>query len=148
MTRTFAAVAVFVAAASFYATSAVAGQGICTGYGPQTPRDLSSPAGANTRLFAPAPAASRMNLCNIHTHTNAEHKGPGFSVSAGGGKHGGWKCNETASLSEAERAAPAPAMLFIPRIGGRSHDVSEDSAPADIILGAEVLAAAIAEFLG
>ncbi len=40
------------------------------------------------------------------------------------------------------------AMLFIPSIGGRSHDVSEDSAPADIILGAEVLTAAIADFLG
>ena len=39
------------------------------------------------------------------------------------------------------------AMLFIPSIGGRSHDISEDSKPADIILGAEVLAAAIADFL-
>lgn len=79
----------------------------CVGYGPQTPRDISSPAGANTRLFAQAPAASRLNLCNIHTHTNAEHKGPGFALFAGATKHGGWKCNETASLTEAELAAPA-----------------------------------------
>jgi N-carbamoyl-L-amino-acid hydrolase len=35
------------------------------------------------------------------------------------------------------------AMLFIPSIGGRSHDVTEDSAEADIILGCEVLAAVV-----
>jgi N-carbamoyl-L-amino-acid hydrolase len=31
-------------------------------------------------------------------------------------------------------------MLFIPSIGGRSHDVAEDSHEADILLGADVLA--------
>ncbi|OGA73288.1 MAG: hypothetical protein A3G81_03600 [Betaproteobacteria bacterium RIFCSPLOWO2_12_FULL_65_14] len=35
------------------------------------------------------------------------------------------------------------AMLFIPSIGGRSHDVAEDSAEEDIILGCEVLAAVV-----
>jgi N-carbamoyl-L-amino-acid hydrolase len=34
-------------------------------------------------------------------------------------------------------------MLFIPSIGGRSHDVAEDSHEADIALGAEVLADAV-----
>ena len=34
----------------------------------------------------------------------------------------------------------ATAMLFIPSIGGRSHDVAEDTSPADICLGADVLA--------
>lgn len=53
---------------------------ICVGAGPQTPRDISSLAGANPVSFALAPAASEMNLCNIHTHTNAEHRGPGFNV--------------------------------------------------------------------
>ncbi len=48
-----------------------------------------------------------MNLCNIRTHTHAEHKGPGFSVSAGGGAHGGWKCNETVDLSKAELEDPS-----------------------------------------
>jgi len=48
-----------------------------------------------------------MNLCNIHTHTNAEHKGPGFSVSAGAGEHGGWKCNETADLTAEELEDPS-----------------------------------------
>ena len=32
------------------------------------------------------------------------------------------------------------AMLFVPSIGGRSHDVAEDTAEQDIILGAQVLA--------
>jgi N-carbamoyl-L-amino-acid hydrolase len=32
------------------------------------------------------------------------------------------------------------AMLFVPSIGGRSHVVSEDTAEADIVIGAEVLA--------
>ena len=47
-----------------------------------------------------------MNLCNIHTHTNAEHKGPGFSISAGAGEHGGYKCNEGESLTAAELEDP------------------------------------------
>jgi len=32
------------------------------------------------------------------------------------------------------------AMLFIPSIGGRSHDTAEDTAEADIYLGVDVLA--------
>jgi hypothetical protein len=79
---------------------------LCTGYGPQTPRDISNTAGTNSRLFAMAPAPSKLNLCNIHTHTNAEHKGPGFSLSAGSGEHGGFKCNETADLTAAELSEP------------------------------------------
>jgi len=35
------------------------------------------------------------------------------------------------------------AMLFIPSIGGRSHDVAEDTDEADIVLGARVLAGAV-----
>ena len=40
------------------------------------------------------------------------------------------------------RHLPA-GMLFIPSIGGRSHDVAEDSHEADIALGADVLADAV-----
>ncbi|PCJ05165.1 MAG: cadmium carbonic anhydrase [Rhodobacteraceae bacterium] len=47
-----------------------------------------------------------MNLCNIHTHTYAEHKGPGFLVSAGDGEHGGFKCNESDQLTKAELEDP------------------------------------------
>jgi N-carbamoyl-L-amino-acid hydrolase len=40
------------------------------------------------------------------------------------------------------RFIPA-AMMFVPSIGGRSHDITEDTAEADIVLGCEVLAAAV-----
>jgi N-carbamoyl-L-amino-acid hydrolase len=39
-------------------------------------------------------------------------------------------------------------MLFIPSIGGRSHDVTENSYEADILLGADVLADAVLELRG
>ncbi len=81
--------------------------GLCLGSGPQTPRDISSAAGLNPILFALAPASTEMNLCNIHTHTNAEHKGPGFSVFVGAGDHGGYACNETTELTKAELTDPA-----------------------------------------
>ena len=76
-------------------------QDICQGFGPQTPRDITQTAGSNTRGAPLVPDAGKLNLCNIHTHMQAEHKGPGFSVSAGSGPNGGWKCNETASLNAA-----------------------------------------------
>jgi hypothetical protein len=74
----------------------------CTGFGPQTPRDIASPDGSNPISFSPAPAAEDMNLCDIHFHVNAEHKGPGYSVSAGNGEHGGFKCNESDMLTDAD----------------------------------------------
>ena len=40
------------------------------------------------------------------------------------------------------------AMLFVPSIGGISHHWSEDTADADIVLGCQVLAAAVADILG
>ncbi len=39
------------------------------------------------------------------------------------------------------------AMLFVPSIGGISHDFAEDTAEADIVLGCQVLASAAAEIL-
>jgi len=60
------------------------------GFGPQSPRDIAAKAGKNARSFAPAPAYQAMNLCNIHFHTNAEHKGGDFTKFAGNGDgHGG-----------------------------------------------------------
>jgi len=79
-----------------------ASEELCVGAGPQTPRDISSLTGLNTVTFTKAPSASEMNLCNIHTHTNAEHKGPGFSVFVDATDHGGYACNGTADLTEAE----------------------------------------------
>lgn len=81
-----------------------ASQGLCVNMGPQTPRDISSALGLNTESFPLAPQASEMNLCNLHTHTNAEHKGPGFSMFVSGANDGGYACNETEELSSADLA--------------------------------------------
>lgn len=82
-------------------------QELCEGYGPQTPRDISNVVGLNEPIFTQAPFARNLNLCNIHTHTNAEHKGPGFTVYAGDGEDGGYQCNETSSLTAEELEDPA-----------------------------------------
>ena len=81
--------------------------GLCLDAGPQTPRDITSKVGLNLTDFPLAPASSEMNLCNIHTHTNAEHKGPDFSVFVDASDFGGYACNATADLTDAE-LAPAP----------------------------------------
>ena len=44
------------------------------------------------------------------------------------------------------RHVPA-AMLFVPSIGGRSHDIAEDTSKADIIFGAQVLLRAVELFV-
>jgi hypothetical protein len=76
------------------------------GFGPQSPRDIDSKAGSNERTFGAAPAYTAMNLCNIHFHKNAEHKGGEFTTYAGNGDgHGylsGYKYD--GHLSEAELA--------------------------------------------
>ena len=61
------------------------------GFGPQSPRDIDSPAGHNARLFSAAPASTKMNLCNIHFHKNAEHKGGEFTKYAGNGNGEGYQ---------------------------------------------------------
>ena len=80
---------------------------LCLDAGPQTPRDIANTAGLNTVEFPLAPPASEMNLCNIHTHTNAEHKGPGFGAFVDATDNGGYACNATADLTP-EELAPAP----------------------------------------
>ena len=45
------------------------------GFGPQAPRDIDLKKGTNNREFSIAPDSRKMNLCNIHFHKNAEHKG-------------------------------------------------------------------------
>ena len=85
---------------------------LCQGMGPQTPRDISSVTGLNLDNFPMAPSSTSMNLCNIHTHTNAEHKGPGFSVFVNDSDYGGYACNDSDSLTEAELKMPAGDMAF------------------------------------
>ncbi len=91
-------------AAESMAVEAAAEPSLCVDMGPQTPRDITSALGLNSDNFALAPPASEMNLCNIHTHTNAEHKGPDFSVFVSDTDDGGYACNATAELTEAELA--------------------------------------------
>lgn len=74
------------------------------GFGPQSPRDIDALAGLNTRSFNEAPDYKEMNLCNIHFHKNAEHKGGEFTHYAGNGDgHGfesGFKYSGTLSHLE------------------------------------------------
>lgn len=81
----------------------------CQGFGPQTPRDIDNVVGNNKRIFALAPDHKQMNLCNIHFHNQAEHKAKSFSIYAGAGNKGhggGYQCNMSKSLSEAELKTP------------------------------------------
>ncbi len=87
-----------------------AGEALCVDMGPQAPRDIGNPSGANADAFPLAPPSGEMNLCNLHTHTNAEHKGPGFNLFVSSADDGGFACNETPALSPAE-LAPAPGAF-------------------------------------
>ena len=60
------------------------------GYGPQSPRDIDLVAGESAILFDTAPLAENMDLCNIHFHENAEHKGGEFTEYAGNGDGHGY----------------------------------------------------------
>lgn len=86
--------------------------GICVGFGPQAPRDITQASGINRRIFSLAPPSQRMNLCNIHTHTHAEHKGPGFAISAGPGGQGGFKCNRSQGLTRKQLSMPKDGISY------------------------------------
>ena len=79
------------------------------GFGPQSPRDIDSTSGKNPIKFATAPKYKEMNLCNIHFHKNAEHKGGEFTKYAGNGDgHGylsGFKYSGTLSSSELKKTS-------------------------------------------
>lgn len=93
--------------AAHSAVDKTASTDLCEGFGPQTPRDIANGFGKNAVNFTLAPPAPELNLCNIHTHTNAEHKGPGFNVFVNDTDNGGYACNDTDSLTEAELVDPA-----------------------------------------
>jgi len=96
------------------------------GFGPQSPRDLTSAEGANARFSGTAPSHTMMNLCNIHFHENAEHRGGDFTVYAGNGdgKGTGTGFKFDGALSEAE-LAPIAAPIGAGKYG--------DLAPGDTI---------------
>lgn len=95
----------------------------CALAGPQTPRDIRSKAGTNQHPFGLAGASNTLNLCNIHFHLGAEHRGPDFvnvaKVSAEAGGHGGaakghggaagFACNATSRMTAAEKKPLAGA---------------------------------------
>lgn len=76
------------------------------GFGPQSPRNIESFPGDNPVVFSPAPAPSNMNLCNIHFHKYAEHKGGEFTthVSDGDGQVYYTGYEYSGQLKEAELA--------------------------------------------
>ncbi|CAH6938612.1 conserved exported hypothetical protein [Vibrio chagasii] len=74
------------------------------GVGPQSPRDIDNLVGENKRIFSIAPPSAKMNLCNIHFHKNAEHKGGEFTSYAGNGDGKGFNTGfrYTGKLSKEE----------------------------------------------
>ena len=76
------------------------------GVGPQSPRDIDAAEGHNARVFGVAPVHTQMNLCDIHFHENAEHKGGEFTTYAGNGDGQGYGTGfkYSGKLSDAELA--------------------------------------------
>lgn len=72
------------------------------GFGPQSPRDIDQSYGLNERAFTMAPNRSQLNLCNIHFHKNAEHRGGDFTTYAG---HGDGKGSDTGFVYNGELTA-------------------------------------------
>jgi carbonic anhydrase len=89
------------------------------GFGPQSPRDINAKTGSNQRIFATAPSYKQMNLCNIHFHKNAEHKGGEFTKYVGPGDGHGYLSGYAYSgkLSAAE-AKPLAAEVCKSSHGG------------------------------
>jgi N-carbamoyl-L-amino-acid hydrolase len=58
---------------------------------------------------------------------------------------GKWMAMQSGAAHDAQVLAPkiASGMIFVPSIGGISHDFDEDTAVDDIILGCQVMAAAV-----
>ena len=77
------------------------------GFGPQAPRDIGSKAGKNDIVFGDAPEYTQMNLCNIHFHKNAEHKGGQFTEYAGNGNGEGYQSGYKAVIDLSEKELKA-----------------------------------------
>ena len=89
------------------------------GFGPQSPRDIGLRKGANTRTFAAAPARQQMNLCNVHFHKNAEHKGGEFNTLAEDGHgHGGYSGYKYSGKLSANESKPLDEEVCKSEHGG------------------------------
>jgi N-carbamoyl-L-amino-acid hydrolase len=78
------------------------------------------------------PARLDSEIANVIVSAAQTHNAPAIRMPSGAG-------HDAMVLA---RHIPA-GMVFIPSIGGRSHDPAEDSHEADILLGADVLAEAV-----
>ncbi|MEM9707505.1 MAG: delta-class carbonic anhydrase [Pseudomonadota bacterium] len=96
------------------------------GFGPQSPRDLDTVTGNNDLFFGEAPQYQEMNLCNIHFHENAEHRGGEFTTYAGNGDGEG---NGTGFLYDGELTDSEKASIGR-TIGAGKHG---DLVPGDTI---------------
>jgi Delta carbonic anhydrase len=116
----------WLAASTTLFSTAVLADTTCQNFGPQAPRDISRTTGTNKSAFAKAPSPALMNLCNIHFHSSAEHKGPGYQLiskkssthaaathapqahSAGHAEGGaGYICNDSNKLTASEKTTPS-----------------------------------------
>lgn len=79
-----------------------------------------------------APTLMADPLGNLIEAAAAEHAAPSMRMPSGAGH----------DAMVVGRFMPA-GMLFIPSIGGRSHDIVEDTSEDDIVLGCEVLASVV-----
>ncbi|MFV0455665.1 MAG: delta-class carbonic anhydrase [Pseudomonas sp.] len=97
------------------------------GTGPQAPRDIDSAAGSNTVSFGMAPVRTEMNLCNIHFHNNAEHKGGEFTKYAGNGDGYGYESGfkYSGNLSKSELAPLSHGVCLSKHGGLQSGDTIE-----------------------
>ncbi|MFT7561649.1 MAG: hypothetical protein ACI93R_003578 [Flavobacteriales bacterium] len=105
----------------------LAGNAEGKGFGPQSPRNINSSAGKNTRIFGTAPASTELNLCNIHFHKNAEHAGGEFTRYAGNGDGHGFQTGYgySGKLSQAE-STPVTSEICPSEHGGlQSGDTIE-----------------------
>ncbi len=107
------------------------------------------------RLVAEADEAGpvRVAITARHDHTRPAVMDEGLqrhiAEAAEAHASGAWTHMPSAAGHDAQvlaRHLPS-AMLFIPSIGGVSHDFAEDTAEADIVLGCQVLASAAAAVL-
>jgi len=88
--------------------------------GPQAPRDIDSNFGTNPNKFRTAFRTSKMNLCDIHYHWNAEHKSAAFSVKVDtGNDHSGFAVVAPASTDPEVRAANDISHL----LGPDAHEI-------------------------
>lgn len=83
------------------------------GFGPQSPRDIDAIKGNNNIVFTSAPRSQEMNLCNLHFHKNAEHKGGQFTAFAGNGDGKGYRSGYKYSGDKLTKLELAPVSYDV-----------------------------------